>query len=141
MGRQAQQVERTDQVDLDRLGEGLERLRPVAPDDPFGRGDPGTGDGDAGRALRGGGIGHGLFQRGRLRHVGLKRLAADGACNFLRTFQIKIETGDFRPRIRQGLGRGGAQTRCRAGDQRRVTGNIHECPPSLGAPFGFLMID
>ena len=87
--------------------------------------DAGAVDQDAGRSDRLRGLGDSRFGALGAAHVATQRNAADRARDALRALQPDIEHGDARAFCRERPCRRLAKARTRAGDDRRLSANIH----------------
>ncbi len=124
-GGKPHQIEGADEIDVDDTAELVERMRPLAADDARADADPGAIDQHARRALH-------LARRRhrRLATPGIGDVATDGDAadlgrDLLGVLLVDVEHRHLGAGRRQGARRRRAETRSAAGDDRRVTLQLH----------------
>ena len=126
LSKQTRRVVGADQVDVDDLGEFLQRCGfAVFTDHALGGADAGDLHQDAGRAVGCGGRLDGLGHAVCIAHVAVHCDAANVSGHALGVGHVQVEHRDLGAQTGQFAGRGLAQTRATAGDQCCLSLDVH----------------
>jgi hypothetical protein len=124
-GGEPHHVETADQVDADDLLVILQRHRPVAADDALGRSYAGAIDQDARRAVHGARGFHCRLRAFGVGNVAGHRDAFDAGGHFGGALFVEIENRHLGAGRGESARGGGSQSRCAAGDDRRLSLDFH----------------